>query len=187
MLITHTDLFRRSTSSGGCSARWSGRRSRDRAARPGRRPGDRGHCRPSADHLREAAFDIVGAAQMVLDHNRAMVMANDTARRLFGWAPPTSGGRCRISSCPTVPSSCARHLDSARLVTCVRSRSGGPLAQGDSERVFDIRLAPLLGDGVVLGTSIAYMDVTEAHRLQDQLTELQTRARAGLRGAPGDR
>ena len=41
---------------------------------------------------------------------------------------------------------------------------------GDRERIFDVRLTPLASDGVAMGTSIAYIDVTEAHRLQDQLT-----------------
>jgi two-component system CheB/CheR fusion protein len=41
---------------------------------------------------------------------------------------------------------------------------------GDADRVFDIRLTPLLNDGSSVGTSIAYIDVTEPHRLQDQLT-----------------
>ena len=35
--------------------------------------------------------------------------------------------------------------------------------------MFDVRLSPLLGDGAVLGTSIQYMDVTDAYQLQDQL------------------
>ncbi len=41
---------------------------------------------------------------------------------------------------------------------------------GDSDRILDIRLTPLTSDGVTMGTSIAYIDVTEAHKLQDQLT-----------------
>jgi two-component system CheB/CheR fusion protein len=40
---------------------------------------------------------------------------------------------------------------------------------GDSERILDVRLTPLLSDGVSMGTSIAYIDKTDAHRLQDQL------------------
>ena len=41
---------------------------------------------------------------------------------------------------------------------------------GDSDRILDVRLTPLSSDGVTMGTSIAYIDVTEAHKLQDQLT-----------------
>ena len=41
---------------------------------------------------------------------------------------------------------------------------------GDAERIFDIRLVPLLSDGASVGTSIAYIDVSDAHHLQDQLT-----------------
>jgi two-component system CheB/CheR fusion protein len=38
------------------------------------------------------------------------------------------------------------------------------------EHTFDVRLAPLLGDGVILGTSITYTDVTASEDLQSQLT-----------------
>jgi two-component system CheB/CheR fusion protein len=41
---------------------------------------------------------------------------------------------------------------------------------GDSDRIFDIRITPLSSGGVTIGTSVAYIDVTEAHKLQDQLT-----------------
>src|SRR5205085_550746 len=38
------------------------------------------------------------------------------------------------------------------------------------ERVVDIRLSPLLSDGVLMGTTITYTDVTELHRVQEELT-----------------
>jgi two-component system CheB/CheR fusion protein len=39
----------------------------------------------------------------------------------------------------------------------------------EGERTFDIRLTPMLSDGVFLGTGISYVDVTQARRLQDEI------------------
>ena len=56
----------------------------------------------------------------------------------------------------------------------------------DLERVLDVRLDAAQQRRGAMGTSIAYIDVTETHRLQDQLTGSKRGARAGLRGAAVD-
>jgi two-component system CheB/CheR fusion protein len=37
------------------------------------------------------------------------------------------------------------------------------------ERIVDVRIAPLLADGVLLGTSVTYVDVTDTRKLEGQL------------------
>ena len=44
----------------------------------------RGSVAGESDNLREAAFETAGPPQLVLDHNRSLIMANDAARNSFG-------------------------------------------------------------------------------------------------------
>ena len=123
-----------------------------------------------ADNLREAAFDIVGAAHIVLDHERSMIMANDAARGLFGLGIPDFGQPIQDLELSYRPIELRSHLDSLDRDMRPSEIKAVHWRTRDSERIFDIRLTPLISDGVTMGTSIAYIDVTEAHRLQDQLT-----------------
>jgi two-component system CheB/CheR fusion protein len=123
-----------------------------------------------ADNLREAAFDIGGPAQVVLDADGALVMANDAARRLFSLGINDFGRPIQDIELSYRPVELRSQLDwvASELrgsdIKAVRWRAG------DQERIFDIRVSPLLGDGVLMGTSVTYVDVTDAHALQDELT-----------------
>jgi two-component system, chemotaxis family, CheB/CheR fusion protein len=132
--------------------------------------GARGHPLTDADNLREAAFDIAGAAQIVLDRERAMIMANDAARRLFGLGLADFGRPLQDLELSYRPVELRTHLDSLDRDMRPSEIKAVHWRVADADRVFDIRLTPLASDGVAMGTSIAYIDVTEAHRLQDQLT-----------------
>jgi len=132
--------------------------------------GARGQPVAEADNLREAAFDIVGAAHIVLDHERSMIMANDAARGLFGLGIPDFGQPIQDLELSYRPIELRSHLDSLDRDMRPSEIKAVHWRTRNSERIFDIRLTPLISDGVTMGTSIAYIDVTEAHRLQDQLT-----------------
>jgi two-component system, chemotaxis family, CheB/CheR fusion protein len=122
-----------------------------------------------AENLREAAFDMSGAAQVVLDAAGALIMANDVARSLFSLGFNDVGRPIQDLELSYRPVELRSHLDTLsrdlRAVDINAVRWRGP----DGERVLDIRLAPLLGDGVLLGTSVMYVDVTDTHTLQEQL------------------
>ena len=130
------------------------------------------------DNLREVAFDLSRSAQLVFDVSGALVMANNAARRLFALRVTDLGRPVQDLELSYRPVELRSHFDalttnlSAVELKAIRWRSG------DRERVFDVRLAPLLGDGVLLGTSITYDDVTEPEELRVQLTaskrELET-------------
>jgi two-component system CheB/CheR fusion protein len=123
-----------------------------------------------SDSLREAAFDVSGPAQVILDHNRSVVMANDAARRMFGLALNDFGRPVQDLELSYRPVELRNHLDGIdRELRPIEIRTVH-WRFGDAERIFDIRLTPLLSDGTSMGTSISYIDVTEAHRLQDQLS-----------------
>ncbi len=169
MLITHTDLFTPLELKRRVFKKVIKPTLRDRV-RGLATDGARGFAPSEADNLREAAFDIVGAAQVVLDHDRAMIMANDAARRMFGLGLNDFGRPIQDLELSYRPIELRSHLDSlerdlrASEIKAVEWRAGG------SDRILDIRLTPLSSGGVTMGTSIAYFDVTEAHKLQDQLT-----------------
>ncbi|HSC03247.1 MAG TPA: CheR family methyltransferase [Solirubrobacteraceae bacterium] len=129
----------------------------------------RGYGAIESDNLREAAFDVGGPAHVVLDHNRALIMANDAARRLFGLSLNDFGRPVQDLEFSYRPLELRSHLDTLDRDLRADEVKSIEWRAGDTDRVYDIRLTPLLADGSPLGTSILYIDVTEPHRLQDQL------------------
>jgi two-component system, chemotaxis family, CheB/CheR fusion protein len=122
-----------------------------------------------AESLREAAFDITGPAQVVLDHNRTLVMANNSARRLFALGLNDFGRPLQDLELSYRPIELRSHLDTLdRDLRPIEAKAVHWRA-GEMERTLDVRLMPLLSDGVSMGTSITYLDVTETQRLEEQL------------------
>ena len=99
-----------------------------------------------------------------------MIMANDAARRMFGLGLNDFGRPIQDLELSYRPVELRGHLDSVDRDMRPSEIKAVHWRTGDSDRILDIRLTPLSSDGVTMGTSIAYIDVTEAHRLQDQLT-----------------
>jgi len=168
MLITHTDLF---------APVELKRRVFRKVIRPTLRDrvrvmvgnAARGHIPVEADSLREAAFDVGGPAHVVLDQNRSLIMANDAARRLFGLGPNDFGRPVQDLELSYRPVELRSHLDALDRELRASEIKAVKWRIADLERLFDVRLTPLMSDGLSMGTSVAYIDVTEPHRLQDQL------------------
>ena len=169
MLITHADLF------APVDLKWRVFRKVVKATRRDRRrtlPIDPGaETAPLlGDTLREAAFDISGAAQVVLDAGGALAMTNMSARRLFNLGVNDFGRLIQDLELSYRPVELRGHLDALATdlrplqVNSVRWRAG------DRERIFDVRISPLVSDSVVMGTSISYLDVSDTRQLQEQLT-----------------
>jgi two-component system, chemotaxis family, CheB/CheR fusion protein len=168
MLITHSELFtpvdlkrrvfRKVLRAG------SRERLRVLAADP-----ENGASRSTAETLREAAFDLGAGIQVVLDSRRVLVMASEAARRTFRLATTDLGRPIQDLEFSYRPVELRAHLDNV-----AGSRHGVEIADvrwrgKDGERIFTVQLAPLQNDGLLLGTSISYIDVTEARQLQDQI------------------
>jgi two-component system, chemotaxis family, CheB/CheR fusion protein len=168
MLITHTDLFASVELKRRVFRKMITPTLRDRV-RVMAGNAVRGQAPLKKEDLREAAFDIGGSAHIVLDHNRALVMANDAARRLFGLSLNDFGRPVQDLELSYRPVELRSHLDSVDRDVRSAEISSVQWRVADSERIFDVRLTPLMSDGLAMGTSIAYIDVTESHRLQDQL------------------
>jgi two-component system CheB/CheR fusion protein len=64
------------------------------------------------------------------------------------------------------------HLESLgrerRAIDIAGVRSSGA---DQSPKLYDVRMTPLLTDGVLMGTSVIYIDVTDRHDLEQQLTD----------------
>ena len=103
------------------------------------------------------------------DQNRSMVMTNDAARRVFGLSPNDVGRPIQGLELPYRPLELRGHLDTVDRDLRPSEIKAVQWRAGDAERIFDVRFTPLGADGDAMGTSIAYLDVTEAHRIQDQL------------------
>ncbi len=168
MLITHTDLF---------APVELKRRMFRKVIKPARRDrvrvmaGDalRTGAPTESENLRDAAFDTTGPAQIALDHSRALVMANNTARRMFSLGLNDFGRPLQDLELSYRPVELRSHLDT--LDRELRSIEIKAVHWHGSEgnRLVDVRLVPLLADGASVGTSITYLDVTDTHRLEEQL------------------
>jgi two-component system CheB/CheR fusion protein len=172
MLITHADLFTP------VDLKWRVFRKvirqtfRDRVRVMAVDPGN-GASLSVTDNLREAAFDISGAGQVVLDANGALVMANDTARRMFNLGFAEFGRLIKDLELSYRPLELRSHLDALAKDRRAIEIKGSRWRFGDQERILDVRLAPLMDDGRVLGTSITYVDITDSQHLRDELQSSQ--------------
>jgi two-component system, chemotaxis family, CheB/CheR fusion protein len=169
MLITHTDLF--------TPVDLKRRLSRKvlRTTRPPRErvvaPDPAGGASQSvADNLREAAFDAGRPAQAVLDSDRSLVMANDAARRMFGLGVKDFGRPIQDLELSYRPVELRGHLDIVSSDLRAVDLKGIRWHTNDEDRIFDVRVTPLLNDGVLMGIVVAYADVSNLHRLQRELT-----------------
>ena len=122
-----------------------------------------------SENLREAAFDLTRGAQVVLDADRTLVMANDAARRTLGLGIHDYGRPIQDLELSYRPVELRSHLDAMAGEPRAAEVKGIRWGLSDHERVLDVRLAPLLEDGVMIGTSITYVDVTEEHALREEL------------------
>ena len=169
MLVTHTDLFTPAELKRRVFRKVVKPSLRDRL-RVMSSDGSSGREPTEIDNLRDAAFDITGAAQFVLDHDRSLIMGNAAARRLFGLAPTDLGKPIQDLELSYRPIELRSHLDALDDDLRPAEIKGVNWRSDDVDRVLDVRLTPLTSDGTLMGTSVAYVDVTETHRLQDQLT-----------------
>jgi two-component system CheB/CheR fusion protein len=168
MLITHTDLFAPVDVKRRVFRKVIRPAMRDRVRVLTADPGNGGS--PSiADNLREAAFDISGNPQVVLDANGTLAMANAPARRLFGLGADDYGRPVQDLELSYRPLELRTHLDTIAREPRAIDVCGVRWNRDDRERVIDVHLAPLLGSGVVMGISVTFQDITEAQALKTEI------------------
>ncbi len=124
-----------------------------------------------ADALRDTAFDVGGGGQIVVDVSGAVVMANDAARTMFNLGLGDLGRPLHDLELSYRPVELHNHLDAvAAERRAIELSAVSWRSPNGQERFLDVHLTPLLGDDVLIGTSIAYIDVTAARHLENQLT-----------------
>ncbi len=170
MLITHGDLFtpvdlkRRVFRK---VVQRSGRRERTRLIPYARQDGALENI---GEVLRETAFDVGAEAHVVVDAERTLLMANDTARRVFGLGAADLGRPIQDLELSYRPLELRGHLDAvAGDLSGIEVSSVRWEPRHGQERYLNVRISPLVSDGQLVGTSISYNDITETRRLQDQL------------------
>jgi two-component system CheB/CheR fusion protein len=171
MLITHADLFRPADVK---------RRLFQKVVRPTMRDRVRvmaaemtGAPLPAVtDRLRDAAYDVASGAQIVVDRDGTLVMANDLARRMLGVTTADVGRMIQdleISYRPVELRARLERIREDRMPVAIDGVQWRSSAQHD--RLLDVRLVPVVEDGELLGTSISYLDVTDVAHLQRELMD----------------
>jgi two-component system, chemotaxis family, CheB/CheR fusion protein len=169
MLITHSDLFTP------VNLKWRVFRKvthvapRERLRALAFDPGN-GASQSVGSDLREAAFDIAGPAQVVLDAGGALVMANEEARRLFALGPNDLGRPIQDLELSYRPVELRSHLQTLENEQRSIDIKGVVWRREDGERTLDVRISPLSADSVLMGTIVVFLDVTDRHELQGNLT-----------------
>ncbi len=122
--------------------------------------------------LRETAFDVSPVAQLVVDVNSGLALANEQARSLFSLNARDLGRSLQdleISYRPVDLRSLIEQAYAERRA--VRLNNVERRMPDGGVQYYDAQVAPLQDNGGgTLGVSITFTDVTHSHRLQEQLT-----------------
>jgi two-component system CheB/CheR fusion protein len=169
MLITHADLFTPIDLKRRVFRKVIKPAQRDRTRVLATDPGD-GASLSVGESLREAAFDIGASAQIVLDADGALVMTSAAARRMFELGPNDLGRPIQDLELSYRPIELRSHLDTVASTLRNVDVRGVRWRSGDHERILDVHFVPISSDGAFLGAGITYVDVSESHRLQEEIT-----------------
>jgi two-component system CheB/CheR fusion protein len=123
--------------------------------------------------MRDAGFETAPVAQLVVDRDGNVTLANLQARTLFNLGRRDVGRPLRdldVSYKPVELRSQIEKAYSERRAIALRDVEWAP-EDGD-RRVMDIQIAPLLAaDGVLVGVGISFVDMTRYKRLQDSVEQ----------------
>jgi len=121
--------------------------------------------------IRDAAFDVNPVAQVVVDLNGFLTLANEQARALFNLTPRDLGRPLQdleVSYRPLELRSCIDQVYAERR-TIDYKEVEWTNTSGDTQ-YFDVRVSPLLDlNARLLGTSITFSDISRVKRLQEEL------------------
>ena len=168
MLITHSDLFRPVNLKRRVFAKVLKPSMRDRFLTFAQASQDIG-AQPVTE-IREGAFETSPGAQIAVDVDGALVLANAHARSLFGIAVSDIGRPLKDLEVSYRPVDLRSNLEIAFSER--RTVSLGPVvttpASGDA-RTLEVQITPLRSGQRVLGATILYHDVTRQRRVEDEL------------------
>ncbi len=132
---------------------------------------ERGQLEPSKyTRLRDSALDAGPVAQIVIDDQNRMVLFNERASALFGLGRADFGKPLQDLDISYRPVDLRSLVDKARELRLPASReSVEHKPSGTDTQFLDVVVTPLAREGVQLGVSITFSDVTRHQELQQSL------------------
>jgi len=123
--------------------------------------------------MRDAGFESAPIAQLVVDRDGTLTLANMQARKLFNLAQRDVGKPFKDLEVSYRPVELRSQIDRAHAERhSVSIRDVHLRTSVGEERVLDVQVAPLsAADGQVVGVGISFVDVTRFKQLQDALED----------------
>src|SRR3954451_20640931 len=168
MLITHSDLFRPVDLKRRVFAKVAKPTLRDRLLTFNQI--NQQHSAEPISELRDGAVETAPAAQLVVDAEGILVVANAYARSLFGLAATDVGRPLKDLEVSYRPIDLRSNLESAtaaRRTVSLEAVTVTPTA-GDA-RVYDVQIVPLQSGERMLGVSINYHAAPRQRRAEEEL------------------
>jgi two-component system CheB/CheR fusion protein len=128
--------------------------------------------------MRDAGFETAPVAQLVVDHEGNLMLANMQARTLFNLAQGDVGSPLKdldVSYRPVELRSQIEKAQTERHAVILRDIEWAH--ENGERRIMDIQIAPLLsGDGSYVGVGIAFSDMTKYSLLQETVERARREA-----------
>ncbi len=123
------------------------------------------------DQLRNEAFLASPVAQVVVTADGLVALTNRHTETMFGVSSRDVGRPFRDLDLSYRPTELRRYIEQAQVERRVISVAGVEYSRGGGETAFlDIQVTPLVDNGSgLLGVTLIFQDVTERHRLQEDL------------------
>jgi two-component system CheB/CheR fusion protein len=171
MLITHPDLFKPVDLKRRVFAKVARPTLRDRLLFTGHPDHVDAADRPGAS-VRESAFDAGPVAQLAVDADGIVVLANDLARTTFGLSTADVGRPLKDLEVSYRPLDLRSSIEAAHAErrSVVVANVSTTVSSGEA-REFEVQLVPLYAGDRMLGTTVTFTDVTVQHRVQTELED----------------
>jgi two-component system CheB/CheR fusion protein len=172
MLITHTDLFTPVNLKRRIFSKVPRATLRDRLLLVADGVGDHGD---SSRAIRESGFDAAPVAQIVVDDDAVVTLANRQARETFGIIGDDIGRPLKELGLSYRPLDLRTSIDEALGER--RHMRLGPVpwvTPSGRRSQLEVELTPLVTGATLLGMSISYLDVTLRQQLRDELERSRT-------------
>jgi two-component system, chemotaxis family, CheB/CheR fusion protein len=167
MLITHSDLFKPVSLKRRVFEKVSKPTLRDRLLLAAHEVGDPGDVDVA---IRESSFDVAPVAQIVIDNEGCVALANRRARELFNLSSEDLRRPLKDLGISYRPVELRANMDHAiGERRAVRVAPVGWTAASGEVSQLEVEVAPLISTGALLGVSVTYVDVTLNQRLAGEL------------------
>ncbi len=122
--------------------------------------------------IREAAYDVSPVAQVVVELNGTLALANERARIMFGLSPVDLGRPLQdleISYRPVELRSCIEQVYTERRTIVLKDIRWATIAKSEPQYL-EVQLSPLRDtNDSVLGVSINFTDISRYKQLQEEI------------------